>query len=546
MNFGLRRLSIPILFVFLFIATASQAQTKYWVFFKDKDGSSFNPYAFFDEKAIERREKLGISLADYTDLPVNSDYIRQVAGLADSMGNVSRWFNGVGVWISPGKIDAIRGLPFVKEVVQMNVHLEPTGANEADTAKDTSLLKLQLIRMQGAQFLDKGFHGKGIRIAVLDVGFRGALKHPAFKHLYANDQIKGTYDFIKHDSDVYGYGEHGTMVLSCIAGMQKDTPMGLAQDAEFLLARTERNFTELKDEEDSWLAAIEWADKNGAHIVSSSLGYTNRRYFQYQMDGQTSLVSRAANLAARKGMLVVIAAGNEARSRWKYICTPGDADSALTVGATDPKTNYHANFSSFGPSADGRLKPNVVAPGIAWVADKEDYSSAMGTSFATPLVAGFAACAWGMFPDWSNMELFEAIEHSGELYPYFDYAHGYGTPQASYFMLRKFNENGPRSPVKGKEATFHFDTTNYDFAIIPHSPNPEDSTLHIGLEEKLFYYEVLDTNRKIVRYYVIKPAADPYGDAGHLFYPITLDWDNIPEHGTIRAHFDGYTNEQSY
>jgi subtilisin family serine protease len=535
------------LLFFLFICSQVHAQTKYWVFFTDKDTTGFNPYAFFDQNAIARRQKTGLSLYDYSDIPVNPVYIQKVAGLSDSIGNTTRWFNGVGAWIGDANLPAVQHLPFVREVVPMTIHLEPTiGPINFDLPDDSELLNLQIERLQGRQFLEKGFKGKGIRIAVLDVGFKGARNHPAFTHLFKNNQIVETYDFIKHDSDVYHYGTHGTMVLSCLAGVQNDTAMGLAQDAEFLLARTERDMTEWKDEEDNWLAAVEWADQQGAHIVSSSLGYTDRRYFPYQMNGHTSLVSRAANMAAGKGMLVVIAAGNEARNSWKYICTPGDADSALTVGATNPKNDTRASFSSYGPSADGELKPNVVAPGYAWVADGVKYSSAMGTSFATPLVAGFAACVWNMFPEWTNMELYKAIEQSGYLYPYYDYSHGYGTPQASYFLTRKYNETSGEAPVKGKAATFHFDTTNYDFAIILHSMNSEDSTVIPGVDEKLVYYQALDTNGKIARYYVIKPGMDPHAEADKIYSPITLNWDEIPEHGIIRVFFDGYTNEEKY
>jgi subtilisin family serine protease len=539
----LRRI-VFFLLAYCLCSSIAEAQTKYWVFFKDKHAGDFDPYAFFDVNAIGRRLKSGSSLFDYSDLPVSKEYIKQVAKFADSMGNATRWFNGVGAWINPQNLEAVRALPFVKQVVCMSVHLIPLQDDE-DVPDDSELVKLQISSLQGEQFLDNYFKGKGIRIAVLDVGYKGAKTHRAFQHLFKNNQIIETFDFLRHDSDVYRFGSHGTMVLSCLAGMQGDTPMGLAQDAEFLLARTERNFTEWSDEEDSWLAAVEWADQKGAHIVSSSLGYTDRRYFETDMNGHTSLVSRAANLAARKGMLVVIAAGNEARGQWKYICTPGDADSALTVGGTNPKTNFHASFSSFGPSADGDLKPNVVASGYAWVADANSFSSAMGTSFATPFVAGFAACVWNMFPEWDNMKLYKQIEHSGQLYPYFDYAHGYGTPQAGYFVRRKFNEGSP-VPQKPKEPTFHFDTTHYDFAISLHSMNPDDSTVIPDLDKKLVYYHVTDTTGKIIRYYVTKPKIDYDAKPENMYYPVTLNWDEIPEHGTIRVHFDGYTNEQEY
>ena len=170
--------------------------------------------------------------------------------------------------------------------------------------------------------------------------------------------------------------------------------MGLATGANFLLAITEVS-SEPFSEEENWLAAVEWAYKNGADIISSSLGYTNNRYFTKDMDGKKSFVVKAASLAARKGMLVINAAGNDGDSEWKVISTPADADSILTIGGVSPETNLHINFSSYGPTADGRMKPNVSAFGEAVVANtKGNVEIAFGTSFATPLVAGFAACAW--------------------------------------------------------------------------------------------------------------------------------------------------------
>jgi hypothetical protein len=281
------------------------------------------------------------------------------------------------------------------------------------------------------------------------------------------------------------------MVLSCIAGISGDKKIGLATGAEFLLARTEV-IREPFSEEENWLAAVEWADKNGADIISSSLGYTKDRYFPDDMNGQKSLVSRAATLAARKGILVINAMGNEGDSKWKVLGAPADADSILSIGGIDPETNYHQSFSSFGPTSDFRMKPNVSAFSTAIVAGKDKLKTAQGTSFSTPLVSGFAACAWQTNINLTNMQLLNEIQKSGNLYPYFDYAHGYGIPQADYFsefqMVEEFVE----------------------YIIFEKS----DSVINIKINEKYIdneenaenylYYKISEKSGRIIKYFLIK------------------------------------------
>ncbi|WP_460504306.1 S8 family serine peptidase, partial [Hymenobacter agri] len=200
--------------------------------------------------------------------------------------------------------------------------------------------------------------------------------------------------------------------------------------AEYLLARTEQLHRERYAEEEAWLAAVEWADRLGADIINSSLAYTEQRYFPEQMDGRRSLIARAANLAARKGLLVVSAAGNDGDDDWVRIGTPADADSALAIGGLDPETGLHVDFSSYGPTADRRRKPNLAAFGIVLTTTPGGhYERLEGTSFSAPLVAGLAAALWQRQRQLTAMQLFQQLEQAGELYPYFDYAHGYGRPR---------------------------------------------------------------------------------------------------------------------
>lgn len=412
----------------------------YWVFFSDKRHTSFDPYAYFDPKAIERRVVHGLSLYDSTDFPLNQDYVDAVAEIADSVGFQSRWFNALEISARPEQIRRISLLPFVTSVEPMQEEARPASRPDDDPRFDSilspflqQLLEWQTLRLGSDRLKEAGLNGKGVRIAVFDGGFPSIMSNAAFRYLVWENRIIKTWDFVRNRENVDGYNPHGLLVLSCLTGVYDGEAMGMACGAEYLLARTEVK-TEPYREEKNWLAAAEWADRNGAQIINSSLGYTKHRYFTGEMDGHTSLVSRAANMAARKGILVVNAAGNEATEPWGSICTPADADSVLTVGGIDPVTGYHMDFSSWGPTADGRMKPNVCAFADVVAFGPRGVENVQGTSFSCPLVAGFAACLLQAFPKTRCMDLFHMIEKSGDLYPYFDYAHGYGVPQASRIL----------------------------------------------------------------------------------------------------------------
>jgi len=443
-----RTLTSKIIFVFAFVSVIlsekAVAQTKYWVSFTEKTAKHFDPFKFFDPKTIENRLRNGLPLSDWYDLPVDSSFIRSVTQIADSIGYTSRWLNGVAVFATLDEIKKIQSLPFVKSAELMGFTATPASINDSNNkitiTKDTSKrakIADQIDGLEGTEMTIHGLTGKGIRIAILDVGFVNVDKHPAFEYLRSHNGIIMTYDFLRHRENVYGSGAHGTAVLSCIAGKYKGYNIGLAPDAEFLLARTERDGSEFKDEEDAWVAAAEWAEQHGAQMISCSLGYTYQRYFYKDMNGHTSVASRGASAAARKGILICIAAGNEGENQWKFVTTPGDCDSVLTVGGYDPKTGYHSGFSSYGPTADGRMKPNVIAAGTTWVATPRSYGYESGTSFATPLIAGFTACVWQYLKGKTNIQIMDTIQKLGSLYPYYDYAHGYGIPKAGYLFGEK-------------------------------------------------------------------------------------------------------------
>jgi hypothetical protein len=460
----------------------AQAQNMYWVFFTDKQNTTFDPYSYFDAKAIERYRVNHADLYDITNYPVNQEYEKLVKGIVTEHVGTSRWLNAVGVAATEEQITIVKSLPFVADVKPITSEASLTEAPVTMQATALDPMLNQVALMQGEKFQKKNINGKGVRIAVFDGGFPDVDTHPAFKHLRDNHQIIKTWNFANKKENVYGYNSHGRMVLSCIAGIMNDTTMlGLAPGAEFLLARTEVA-TEKKKEEIWWVQALEWADQNGASIVSSSLGYGKELHKLKDMDG-SSIVAKGAATAASKGILVCTAMGNEGDvSEWRMLVTPADADGVLSVGAVSSLEKMES-YSSFGPTADGRRKPNVVACGNDMVAAaKGNYMYAQGTSFATPMVSGFAACVKQMHPEWSAMQLLEEIEKSANHYPYYDYAFGYGVPQAGYFTDNK----------KDSKHAFDLSEDNDYLYIVPVNPN----------EHRKIFYKVQNGDGSMEKYNV--------------------------------------------
>lgn len=514
-----------LLFVILIcFAINSFSQNKYAVFLKNKKGVEFNPFTYFDAKAIERRMALEISLFDSTDFPVSNGYKEIISGKVDCVTGTSRWFNVIFVEANYTQISDVKKLPFVRIVEELVSHSELcSSGNEIDVDSiQKEFLKNQIGHLQGDLFKNAGFTGNGIRIAIFDGGFPGTNTHPAFEYIRNAKKIIKTWDFTSDKENVYLANSHGTNVLSCIAGLIDGIPIGLATDAEFLLARTEVG-SEPFSEEKNWLQAVEWADKNGAKIINSSLGYTDSRYFPWEMNGKRSLVSRAANMAASKGMLVVNAAGNEGTNKWKKIITPADADSVLTIGGIDPKTYYHMNYSSYGPSSDWRLKPNVSAFSHVIAASPNNIHETDGTSFSSPLIAGFAACAWQSNLKLTNMQLFFEIEKSASLYPYFDYAHGYGVPQASYFLGNNIKEEKlPTVEIDANE-----NAISVKAIILPAKQ----------AKNKYLYYHIQDSKTRLKKYAVIEVYQNNV---------ITLDPTDFAKGDILRIYYLGYMLEKQF
>jgi serine protease AprX len=489
-NGGMKRKILLLVLSFIYLPGLS-AQQKAWVFFDTKDSTSYRVSEYLSQKAIARRLKHNVPLSSFEDWPVKTEYKNQISRLVDSVIGESRWLNGLIVEIDRNSIPEVLKLPFVAGIMNISsaLHItkQKTGIDPDIDYSDSLLMKMQTNRMQGNLFRERNLNGRGVRIAVFDVGFKGMDTHPAFKALFDGKKILKTWDFIKQREDVFRSGRHGTMVMSCLAGHYGNINLGLADGAEYLLARTERVMTEFKSEEYNWVLAAEWAERNGADIISCSLGYSDSRYFQEEMDGKHSVVAKAAEIAFSKGILIVNAVGNEGTNRWQTIITPADAPHVLAVGATDPFTDVALDFSSPGPSSDHRLKPNVSAYGEVIAAFSNGYSTIQGSSFSAPLVAGFAACILQMNPALTNTQLFEIIEKSGHLYPYYDYLHGYGIPQAS----RILESDIPVQPT--------FDFQVKDTLVIVHWIDSGDV-----VENKNFYYHIADSTGFVKYYSVIR------------------------------------------
>ncbi|MBI1306131.1 MAG: S8 family serine peptidase [Bacteroidetes bacterium] len=499
-------------------ARPASEQEKVWVFLTDKDTAGYNPYTFLDPLAIQRRIENDVPVFDISDVPVQEQYLISVNGITGNIRAVSRWFNAVCCLATGSEISQLKSLPFVKDVkvverplnqqFMTSVMVEDKKGDFVPDEDQIEFLKAQIERMEGQVFIKNKIDAKGIRVAIFDVGFKSYKTNPAFEHIRAASHIIKTWDFVKNKENVDDGGTHGTFVMSCVGGKIEGQNIGLATGAEFLLARTE-TWTEYFSEEENWLAAAEWADKNGAHVINSSLGYTYHRYFREDMDGHHSLVAKAANMAAGKGILVVNSAGNEGSNNWKFIGTPADADSVLSVGGIKPTSGIHTSFSSFGPTRDKRLKPNVTAYGHVIGSGPKGLSETQGTSFSGPLVAGFVACARQTRSGFKTMQLFREIEKSGDLFPYYDYAHGYGVPQASFFF---------KMPVK-EAATFEFKSTADRVYIKPFkvTDKRENFLQDTSSGDKIgdrytqwpeyVFYHIADLNGYIHKYFVV----DPYG-----------------------------------
>lgn len=441
MNFKLEYVKYLLVLFFLSGICAMAQQGFYWVSFKDKPhapSAILNPESFLHTKAIERRAVQHISVSS-SDVPVFSNYIQFIGSQQGiRIRQFSKWLNGVVIQIVDSSkrsavLHTLSTLGFVKSVD--GIYPKRSKTNKSYTSTANLGASLAQLKQMGVHCLhDHNFKGQNITIAVMDVGFIGVNQSSVFDSLMNSSRFKGGYNFVSGDYDVFKGGSHGTMVLSCLAANVPGKVTGAAPQANYWLFNTENGASETLLEEYNWIRAAEYADSIGVDIITTSLGYTefdnpqeNHKYST--LNGKTAPMSIAATMAARKGILVINAAGNEGNGPWKYISVPADADSILAVGAVDT-TGRVASFSGYGPTADGRIKPDVSACGWGtWICDgSSNCFYGNGTSFAAPLMAGAAACYWQQHKSLNNIEILNRIKSKSSHAQAPDNRIGWGVP----------------------------------------------------------------------------------------------------------------------
>ncbi len=442
----------------------SQEGNRYFVYFKHKAHGEYpyslsEPNEFLTQRALDRRNAQNI-LLDSTDLPVNPNYVSNLTATGADVFFTSKWLNGALIQASSTLEGTIKQLSFVDSLrlIAKGTRLvndqalvqSPTSFDEPQEILGDS--EIQLMMLGADRMMADSLLGQGMRIAILDNGFTGVNRYSPFRHLWEEERIIATKDFVENSGNVYQFGSHGTAVFSTIGALyENDTTSyyGIAHRAEFVFCVTEDDQGENTIEEYNWILGAEFSDSLGVDIINSSLGYRTfdmeeQDYEFSDLDGRTAIVSYAAQMAARKGMIVVTSAGNSGRRSHpgNQISHPADADSILTVGSVDADFSRSV-FSSVGPTADGRIKPDVSAFGFgtAVIRGNGDIERGSGTSFAAPLIAGFAAGIWQKNPDWTSQEVIQEIKNSGHIANNPDTLLGFGVPNY-YYVLGVEEERG--------------------------------------------------------------------------------------------------------
>ncbi|MCH2022770.1 MAG: S8 family serine peptidase [Saprospiraceae bacterium] len=415
---------------------------------KDKNKSPysiFRPQDFLSARAIERRYLMGIEI-DILDIPVTPEYIQQIIALGAGIHAKSKWLNAVAVHTTDTTVlKKIAALPFVNSVKPLGKYrnaIKPsmnTKRPKVDLSKHEKDYYGQAdnqIKMLGGDVLHSyGYTGKGVHVAILDGGFLNVYRMPVFDSMFNENRLLGTHDFVQGDRFVYESSSHGCNVLSCMAAKAPHLMVGTAPDASYYLFKTEDVKGEFRAEEFNWVAGVEHADSLGVEVINSSLGYTGfndttMSYKYHQMDGKTAMCSRGAEIGASKGLLIVNSAGNEGDGPWHYIGAPADAKGVLSVGAVRPN-GKRASFSSWGPTPDGRIKPDIAAQGRHTVVasmTRYDITRTNGTSFSSPVMAGMVASLKQAFPTHKSEDIKNAIRLSGSISSEPDSSLGFGIP----------------------------------------------------------------------------------------------------------------------
>jgi len=455
------RQTILVLLTILCVSPAFGTVNRYMIFLIDKTGTSYNisrPEEFLSYKAIDRRLKQHISITE-DDLPISEVYLNNLTDQNISLFFTSKWFNAVLAEFDDSKLADIENMSFVKKVIYAAPGKKLSDINQANTGNRQAISSAYVSYEN--QFSDslspatdyqnemmsvdvmhqKGFKGENMLVGIFDSGFNYVNTSPFFEHLFIEDKFAGGRDFVQNSGNVFQYDTHGTKALSCISAYKDSEYEGTAYNANVILCVTEDVSSEYRIEEFNWLFAAEFADSIGVDIINSSVGYSyfddeTMDYTYEDLDGKTAVITKAATKAASKGMIIVSSLGNEGNNFWKYLNAPSDADSILSIGAVTPDLE-RAKFSSFGPTSDGRIKPDLSTLGVSVrVIRNETVIGSSGTSFSSPLVAGLTAGFWQAFPQLSNMEVMEYLKITASNASLPDTLIGYGVPD----FLRAYNK----------------------------------------------------------------------------------------------------------
>lgn len=419
----------------------------YRLYLRDKDlqhtpFSVNRPEQFLSARSIERRKRQGLPV-DVTDLPIAPAYLDSVSRTGIEIVGQSKWNNTLLVKIHKEKeLNKLNSLSFITK--KLKVFSSPDSITERKRSSFRKELNSwesgpthygaaveQLKSLGGQRIHERGFYGNGMMIAVFDGGFMNVDRIPALHGV----KLAGLKDFVVPKSNnIFEEMEHGTMVLSTMAANAPNLYVGVAPEAQYVLVRCEDERTESLAEEDYWASAAEYADSLGVDVINSSLGYhdfddvkTNHLY--WEQDGETALISHTASMCADKGIICVNSAGNDGMGVWKKINFPADAKNILTVGSINEQ-GKNAAFSAVGPTADGRIKPDVMAYGspTSVITGRGAIINDNGTSFSSPLIAGMTACLWQALPHKTAKQIIKLVKMAGNNQQHPDNIYGYGVP----------------------------------------------------------------------------------------------------------------------
>lgn len=490
-----KRLALVAIIIIAVASVKAQTFPKFWIQLKDKSGTPYSistPTAFLTPKSVQRRTTYNIAVTQ-SDLPVTPAYVNLIDGVTDvRVLYASKWLNAIAIEVTnlnataiTTATNAVNSFSFVQgsnPVNKFKIVLEKELEVDLNAGMNRSQGSTMPLTVYGGAYWQAkqlrvdcihyhGYRGQGMTIAVLDAGFQNANTLPVFDSLFARGGVLGTRDFVAGGNSVYEDNQHGTMVLSCMAGIVPNVIVGTAPRADYWLLRTEDAATETPSEEYNWIRGAEFADSVGADILTTSLGYTTFDNAAYNhnyagLNGKTYPMSKAATMAARKGMFVLNSAGNDGGSAWQFIGVPADADSICTVGAIDSLYNV-ANFSSKGPTSDGRIKPDLCSRGAnAYVANPfGGFGPGNGTSFSCPIMAGAIACFWQKHNNFNNMKVLDTLRKTASYGNSPNNSIGYGVPDMCFIPVG-INE------IQKEAVRFHV------------FPNPFSNKITVQIDEK--------------------------------------------------------------